>query len=418
MKKERSSGGIRKRPLSILIVLMIICMISGGIIYASSGLNTGETAKAAGTGLVTDASSMDGWKDIAENNTKYIGRVWTDKSVFSENVTLSPSGITIEKGDSDFMVALSALSSTSNVKTMLDGQPLDIVMVLDTSGSMAEEFGDEEIYAPTYDTEANVFTVDRYVLDDGEYKKLTKVSDGWFSYHWELDGKRISFKTSASDNAPDHYQMYILRNVTKMDSLKEAVGNFIEETAKINNDIADTEDKHHISIVSYASGSNIVAGLQECSDDNKQSLMTTVNNLYANGATYADSGMDSAKTVLSGSRDNAKKVVIFFTDGEPNHGNGFDGSVANDVIGTAKELKDDKALIYTIGIFEGANPNGNNDVNNYMNAMSSNYPQAKDYDDLGQRVSEEAAYYKVADNADALNNIFTEIYFFLLFTFL
>ena len=85
MKKERSSGGIRKRPLSILIVLMIICMISGGIIYASSGLNTGETAKAAGTGLVTDASSMDGWKDIAENNTKYIGRVWTDKSVFSEN---------------------------------------------------------------------------------------------------------------------------------------------------------------------------------------------------------------------------------------------------------------------------------------------------------------------------------------------
>ena len=171
MKKERSSGGIRKRPLSILIVLMIICMISGGIIYASSGLNTGETAKAAGTGLVTDASSMDGWKDIAENNTKYIGRVWTDKSVFSENVTLSPSGITIEQGDSDFMVALSALSSTSNVKTMLDGQPLDIVMVLDTSGSMAEEFGDEEIYAPTYDTEANVFTVDRYVLDDGEYKK-------------------------------------------------------------------------------------------------------------------------------------------------------------------------------------------------------------------------------------------------------
>lgn len=64
--------------------------------------------------------------------------------------------------------------------------------------------------------------------------------------------------------------------------------------------------------------------------------------------------------------------------------------MANDVIGTAKELKDDKALIYTIGIFEGANPNGNNDVNNYMNAMSSNYPQAKDYDDLGQRVSEEA----------------------------
>ena len=134
MKKERSSGSIRKRPLSILIVLMIMCMISGGIIYASSGLNTGETAKAAGTTLVTDASSMDGWKDIAENNTKYIGRVWTDKSVFSENITLSPSGITVEKGDSDFMVALSAISSTSNITTTMDGMPLDIVMVLDTSG--------------------------------------------------------------------------------------------------------------------------------------------------------------------------------------------------------------------------------------------------------------------------------------------
>lgn len=409
MKKERSSGSIRKRPLSILIVLMIMCMISGGIIYASSGLNTGETAKAAGTTLVTDASSMDGWKDIAENNTKYIGRVWTDKSVFSENVTLSPSGITVEKGDSDFMVALSAISSTSNITTTMDGMPLDIVMVLDTSGSMGEDFGDEEIYAPTYDTGAGLLTGNRYVLDNGEYKQLTKVSDGWFSYHWELDGNRISFKTSASDNDPDHYQMYILRNATRMDSLKEAVGNFIDETVKINNDIADTEDKHHISIVSYAEGSNIVAGLQECSDDNKQSLMTAVDNLNANGSTYADSGMDSAKTVLSRSRDNAKKVVIFFTDGEPNHGNGFDGSVANDAIGTAKELKDDNALIYTIGIFDGANPNGNNDVNNYMNAMSSNYPEATSYNNLGQRVSEEAAYYKVADNADALNNIFTEI---------
>ena len=162
---------------------------------------------------MTDASSMDGWKDIAENNTKYIGRVWTDKSVFSENITLSPSGITVEKGDSDFMVALSAISSTSNITTTMDGMPLDIVMVLDTSGSMGEDFGDEEIYAPTYDTGAGLFTGNRYVLDNGEYKQLTKVSDGWFSYHWELDGNRISFKTSASDNDPDHYQMLSLIHI-------------------------------------------------------------------------------------------------------------------------------------------------------------------------------------------------------------
>lgn len=406
IRRSKSSSGIRKRSLYVLVILMIVCMISGGIIYASSARNSGAARGTEGALLTTDPSSMDGWTGIAQSNTKFIGRIWTDKSVLQNDLTLSPNPITIEKENSDFMVALSALSSTSNITSLTGGQPLDIVMVLDTSGSMGYDF--DTVFEPTYDTTV-VFRESRYVQVDGEYVELDRVrGDGW-SYYWALNGQRIEFKTDASDANLAHYQMYEYREVTRMESLKEAANDFIDETAKVNESITDADDRHRISIVSYASSSDIKAPLQECSGNNQTRLKEAVSNLRANGSTGADYGMESAGDVLESARPAAKKVVIFFTDGEPNHGNGFDSTVANDAISTAKTLKDEGALIYTIGIFEGANVDGTDESNSYMNGMSSNYPAATSYTNLGERVNETAAYYKVADNAGALKNIFTEI---------
>ena len=160
--------------IPILIVLMITCMVSVGIIFASSGQSGGNGARGAAIdNMVTDPSTMDSWKTVAEDTTKYTGRVWTDKTVLSQDATFEPAGITVEKGTSDFLVALSALSSTSNIKTTTGGQPLDIVMVLDTSGSMGNNMG--YVYEKTYDAGITTNRERRYVYADGpvSYTHLT-----------------------------------------------------------------------------------------------------------------------------------------------------------------------------------------------------------------------------------------------------
>ena len=140
------------------------------------------------------------------------------------------------------------------------------------------------------------------------------------------------------------------------------------------------------------------------------------------GATAADYAMDLTRTLVnqskteaenSSDRKNAKRVVIFFTDGEPNHSSGFDEDVANDAIASAKTIKSD-AYIYTIGVFEAADASDTNgSFNAYMHGMSSNYPDATTYKDLGGRAKDsngnDTQYYKAAENAADLNNIFTEI---------
>lgn len=120
--------------------------------------------------------------------------------------------------------------------------------------------------------------------------------------------------------------------------------------------------------------------------------------------------MDLAKTELDkNGRADAQKVIIFFTDGEPNHQNGFDSSVANDAIFTAKALKEEQAIVYSVGVFEDANPaDTSSQFNAYMHGISSNYPNATAWNNLGNPAEEEK-YYKAASAADELNQIFEDI---------
>lgn len=106
--------------------------------------------------VVVDEPTITTWEGVAKDDTANVGRIWTDKSVFSEDVKL-PGGIepVIKKDDSDFLVGLSALSSTSNtITTTTSVQPLDIVLVLDVSGSM-DDYMTSYKYTPTYDAKNN-----------------------------------------------------------------------------------------------------------------------------------------------------------------------------------------------------------------------------------------------------------------------
>ena len=166
----------------------------------------------------------------------------------------------------------------------------------------------------------------------------------------------------------------------------------------------------------------IVRDYKAYTNDNKNELKNVVKALEPAGATAADYAMDHAKTLVDRSksdeaanpnRKNVKRIVIFFTDGEPNHESGFDKSVANTAIQTAKSIKNG-ATIYSIGVFKDADANSTKDkFNKYMHGMSSNYPNATAYDNLGTRATNSAgkptAFYKAATQASELNNIFNEI---------
>ena len=224
---------------------------------------------------------------------------------------------------------------------------------------------------------------------------------------------------------------------TRLEALKSAVDSFIDKTAAQNEKITDTAKKNKISIVKFAGNksneigngtydtgfifpqtnnySQIVKGLTTVDQNGQNDLKAEVSKLTAAGATSADYGMALAQTALQGSAADRHKVVVFFTDGEPNHGNDFDVEVAAAAINSAKTLKTDGAKIYTIGVMAGADPSDtDSDINQYMNAMSSNYPDASANQErwqwkitLGTRA--EGSYYKAASNADELTNIFGEI---------
>lgn len=385
---------------------------------------------------VADDLTLDDWQgymnaSVATQGTANVGRIWTDKSVSTGNITLDPNGGTINKEDSsDFLVALSALSSTSNKVTYTD-KPLDIVLVLDRSGSMDYGFGSNSYY-PVYDIvssdERNILfgwvgtsAPDYYALVGDEYVQLDEV----YQYsdlnthrttdHWELNGQRVEPITNP-DDTEGKIQFY-RGGSTRMDALKSAVSQFVDQTEAANANISDPNNQHRISIVSYENSSTIDAPLTACYGDGASTILNAVTNLQAYGGTSPQNGMSGAANVLNNARPNAQKVVVFFADGEADY-----DSYADDAVDIAHGLKtaENPTIIYSVGIFANANPDNdpaNQDTassDRFMHAMSSNYPNATENDRnrLGQRAENtqgEDSYYKAATDAESLSQVFEQI---------
>ena len=364
-----------KAALAAVLMLALSPLFGGAAFAEDSSAATYGGNKTA----VTDPSTIWDWSGLIKSDTSSVGRIWTDKTVSDGEI--SKNGVTISKENgADFLTALTALSSTSNLSDTAT-MPLDIVLVLDASGSMDDAMGRGD------------------------------------------DTKRIA-------------------------ALQSAANSFIDEIAKQNATVKDAAKQHQVAIVKFAGNktdkvgndtyrdggyrynySQVMKTLAPCTNDTKGAFSSQVDAIQPAGATNAAAGLELAEGQTSG-RSDVKKIVIFFTDGKPTTQSAFDPGVASSAVGSAKRMKDAGAAVYSIGIFQGADPakypdpQRVYDENNFMHAVSSNYPSAtysektswwsSEYEwSFGDRAKgsdgKDAAFYKSATNADELKHVFDDI---------
>ena len=360
-----------KMAIAALLAFALLPLIGSTALADESSASSRDQQirAAANIETIADASTMGDWSGIAESTTQNIGRIWTDKTVSTGDIGITGAmNATVSKGDSDFITALSVLSSTSNIAST-STTPLDIVLVLDASGSMDDPM---------------------------------------------TGGKRI-------------------------DALRSAANTFIDEIATQNASISDETKQHQVSIVKFAGNkskkvgndtyrdggytynySQVMKLMTACNETTKSSFKDTINAIDPAGATNAAAGMELAQGQAS-NRADAKKIVIFFTDGTPTAYSSFEPEVASAAVAAAKTMKDAGASVYTIGIFNDANPSANvnasgtSNENKFMQAASSNYPAAtyaqnqRRYTwNFGAR-AEGSDFYKSASSASDLSKIFEDI---------
>ena len=354
---SKYTRGLLAVILAVVLVLpaAAFAMLPEANARSSTGMD-GPTV----SGKIVDPDTTGRWQYWASGGeqdltTRYVGRIWTDK-------TVEPA----QDEKSDFVTTLSTMSSTSDT-TSLVTKPLDIVMVLDASGSMDNDMGDSD-------------------------------------------------------------------STKRIDALKAAASSFIDTIAEQNKSIKDTNKRHQVAIVKFSGAkkneigndtyrdrqgythnySQTMKSLTPCVDSAATELKNTVGYIEPAGATRADYGLELARD-MSG-REDAQKVVVFFTDGTPTDVRNFNPTVANNAIVAAKKMKGKGATVYTIGIFDDANPADEptnywtSDENKFMHAVSSNYPNATSYttNELGKR-TENSDFYKAASNADELKKVFDDI---------
>lgn len=332
--------------------------------------------------------------------------------------------------DSSYKITMEAYATGASTTTV-STEPVDIVLVLDVSGSM-DDIMKSDTYTPVYESDLKG-NATYYVMQSGEYKEVEyKWWKDWFNGKWYIAGtnQQVIPKTSETDSNVNHVQFYELTYLDKIDALKNAVNGFIKKVAEKspNSQIAIVKfagDKsYRVGNDTYRDGrytynySQIVRNLTTVDDNGKSNLQDAISSLSPAGATAADYGMQLAQTIITGAANNGrKKVVIMFTDGEPNHDNGFSTEVANNAIAASKSIKDTGATVYTIGIFSGADGtpvtslDGVSNTNKYMHLVSSNYMNAASMGETGDATYPDGgkSYFLSAGSADDLNSIFQQI---------
>lgn len=368
--------------------------------------------------------------------------------------------------DGTYTINLSAYATgQTTTETIKTGKPLDIVLVLDQSGSMAQTINSYNYQARTsqgYSYSGYGSSEYYYMDEDGNYYRVRRGSEkhlSWFSRYYTyylyytkngqnyyLSGTGVTTQrpTNVKDSSATIwtgvlYQRSSTSSTSKLNALKAAVTNFVNS---VSANAKEYNVEHRIAMVGFASmGTDNSAwkntGLfvdgslkkyanswwettsQLSSQDYKDALVVVndvdgdiagsisraIGNLDAEGATRTSYGLEMAQKVFENNKDSERqRVVVLFTDGEPGK-SGYEKSEANSALSKAHVLKNEnKATVYSVGLYDS---DPENNTVNFMNYTSSNYPFAQSMTYPGSKFDDK--YYMTASDADELNEIFTYI---------
>ena len=327
----------------------------------------------------------------------------TGSGTQKDPVTNTENQVTVNKwvtgtGTEDNPYTLTMEAYASNVVTTESKTtPLDIVLVLDQSGSMSDSYHSSWWYGDS---------------------KLSMLKEAATSFV-----KKVA--QNAQENEVSHRIAVVgFASTGNKYSGYKNTGLFVDRGFKNYGDLSSSDYKN--ALVSAT--------------NNQWTITQAINSLDAEGDTYSEYGMDMANNIFANNSDSNNerhRVVVMFTDGytAPSGTDDFKYSMANSAIAKAYETKNTyNADVYTIGLFSGANPeaditesfqnddewndwgNKNNltdnqetvAANRYMHYVSSNYPSVKLLQDNGVR-AEGSSYYMAVNDSTSLDQIFSDI---------
>ncbi len=349
--------------------------------------------------------------------------------------------------DGYYTVKLEAF--TTGTVTAGEATPSDIILVLDLSTSMKEQFSSSGYtYKEAY---PNTSTSGTYYLKNGQGVTYCDNCNSWaYGCRDRLLGHQkgtlVSPKTSADDKDANHVQFYTRTTVaamTRLEALKSAMTSFVGT-------VADQASADRIAIVGFhtngvrlTGSSNATAFVDATSgEDSLKAIISSIDNSDLKGATEHGTGMELADTIFDAQTTtdytNRNKVVVMVTEGEPAPlGTGsWSSRTVKQAIEKSYELKNShNATVYTISVMPGTDAsNPTTPMDKFMDYMSSNYLNARyTADDMdnrtssgysyysgdeeniinaivpGTKVSTTGSYYLTAGNLDALSSIFGNI---------
>lgn len=322
----------------------------------------------------------------------------TQEDIVSQSVESNKTVSVKNYGERTYQVDLTASSKAT--QTVTKTTPYDIVMVLDTSGSMGDPLYKYTEYTGTLN--ANYYNNEnKYFVktDDKIYQSLNYYSGYYESYWYYMDANSNAVKVTQGSTT-----IYTrTSDSTKKTALKNAAKAFVSNVEQKNPD-------SRISIVSF-SGSASIKNYNENYllrvGDSRRTIDSWIDNLGANGATNTADGFKKAKTVFSSNEKwddvnqtaDRKKMVVFLTDGVPTEHSSYDDDVADKAVKYASDIKRDyEADIYSLGIFDAAGSNGKLSgasiakINKFMTDVAS-----------------DSSKYMTADSIESLYNIFNSI---------
>lgn len=338
-----------------------------------------------------------------------------------------------DNGDGTYTLTLESFATGKLDQTISTSRrPINAVLVLDVSGSMDEVFSTttfKPLASASYSYSSYGNSSYYYLHTDGKYYKVSKDRDwswndlaykSYYLYYtvsnktYYLSGNSVTTsKQSVSSEKSTIWTGVLYRQETKLDALKDACKAFVESIAK---DAEKNNVEHRISLVKFSGydtpNETVVTLANGSVKTNKSGLISSIEALNAKGATEAHNGMQLAAEQIEEAEANATKLVVMFTDGCPTIWGEFKNEFAGPAINYSKQIKDNNAKVYTIGIFD--NSDYTEQIGQYMNYVSSNYPNAyctspSSWTFTGVDTAESNKYYSRVSNSEALTGVFEGI---------